>query len=205
MLLCGILLLLRFSGLVALALLGSGTRSSWTFLSLFFRCSLSFALPRSLVFSLSLCFLDFFLDLLFKEAGQSWATFRMVCPGEDVLMLEVDIVADPKERDGVWQSLSTVSWESQSRPLWLESLLTSESASNGRGMSNAGSGWELDVTPVSGTETDPPDWAAPASAFPLDEPSLPFTGAVAALLVRCDILGFLLTRGSMKSAAGRFW
>lgn len=69
-------------------------------------------------------------------------------------------------------------------------------------MSSTGSCWELDVVPLSDMEAAA---AAAAAAFPLDELSLPFTGAVAALLTRCDILGFLLTKGSMKSGAGRFW
>lgn len=72
-------------------------------------------------------------------------------------------------------------------------------------MSSTGSGWELDVMPLSDIETGTPACAPPASPLPFEELNLPLTGAVATLLVRCDILGFLLARGSMKSAAGRFW
>lgn len=59
--------------------------------------------------------------------------------------------------------------------------------------------------PLSDIEPATPAWVVPASPLPLEELSLPLTGAVAVLLVRCDILGFLLVRGSMKSEAGRFW
>lgn len=58
---------------------------------------------------------------------------------------------------------------------------------------------------LSDRETATPACAPPDSPLPLEELSLPLTGAVAALLARCDILGFLLARGSIKSAAGRFW
>lgn len=71
-------------------------------------------------------------------------------------------------------------------------------------MSSTGSCWELDATPGSDAESAAPAWAAPASPLPLERLSLPLTGGVAVLLARCDILGFLLARGSMKSTAGRF-
>lgn len=206
-LLCGILLLLRFPGLISQALLGSGRCSSRLFLSFSFSCSFSLTRSLSLFFSLSLCFFDFFLDLLLADerllsAGPSWTK----CPGDDVTMLGAGSTADAEKSEGGWLSLSdtAVSWESQSLPLWLESLLTSDSASKGRGMSSTGSGWELDDVPLSDVETASV-CAPPASPLPLEELSLPLTGAAAALLARCDILGFLLTRGSMKSAAGRFW
>lgn len=194
-LLCGILLLLRFPRLVSQALLGSDTHSSRLFLS--FSCSFSLTFSLSLLFSLSLCFLDFFLDLVFKEEELlSRGASRIVCLGEDVWGSE-----------GGWLNLSGTadSWESQSRPLLLESLLTSDNASKGRGMSSMGSCWELDGVPPSGAEPTTPDGVLPASPLPLEELILPLTGGVAALLARCDILGFLLASGSMKSAAGRFW
>lgn len=208
-LLCGILLLLRFPGLNSLALLGSGTKPSRLFLSFSFTCARPFSFSLYLLFSLSLCFFDFFLDLLLQDGGGlfSWGPSRTVCPGEDVPMLGAVSIVEPENSEGGWLSLSdaVVSWESQSLPLWLESLLTSDSASKGRGMSSTGSCWKLDVMPPSDIETATPACAPPASPLPLEELSLPLTGAVAALLARCDILGFLFTRGSMKSAAGRFW
>lgn len=71
-------------------------------------------------------------------------------------------------------------------------------------MSSTGSCWELDAVLVSDTETAAPAWAPPASPLPLEKLILPLTGGVTVLLARCDILGFLLARGSMKSVAGRF-
>ena len=207
-LLCGILLILRFPGLISQALFGSGTHSTGLFLSFTFSFTLSFTLSLSLLFSLSLCFLDFFLDLLLQDEGLlSLGPSSAGCPGDDVPMLGAVSTVEAEKSEGGWLSLSdtAVSWESQSLPLWLESLLTSDSASKGRGMSSTGSGWELDVVPLSDIETATPPCAPPASPLPLEELSLPLTGAVAALLARCDILGFLFARGSMKSAAGRFW
>lgn len=64
--------------------------------------------------------------------------------------------------------------------------------------------WMLDAVAASEAETATPACAPAASPLPQVEPSRPLTGAVGALQARCDILGFLLTRGSMKSAAGRF-
>lgn len=118
-------------------------------------------------------------------------------------MLGVGSTAEPENTGGGWPSLSdeAASWESQSLPLWLESLLTSDSASKGRGMSSTGSCWELDAVLGSDAESAA---AAPASPLPLEKLSLPLTGGVTVLLVRCDIRGFLLARGSMKSIAGRF-
>lgn len=68
-----------------------------------------------------------------------------------------------------------------------------------------GSCWMLDAVAASDVETAMPTCAPAASPLPQEKLSLPFTGAVGALLARCDILGFLLTSGSMKSVAGRFY
>ena len=200
---CGILLLLRFPGLISQARLGSGTRCSRLFLSFSFPGSLSLTL--SLLFSFSLCFFDFFLDLLLKdERLLSRSPSRTECPGDDVLKLGTVSAVDMVAATEGGHSATTVSWESQSLPLWLESLLTSDSASKGRGMSSTGSCWELEVTPPSAMETTSA-CAPPASPFPLEELIFPLTGAGVALLARWDILGFLLASGSVKSAAGRFW
>lgn len=205
-LLCGIVLHFMVSWLNSLGLSGWGTKPS--FLSICFGCVRPFSFSLSLLFSLSLCFFDFFLDLLLQGVGLlSWGPSRTVCPGDDEPVLGIESVTELENSEGGWLSLSeaVVSWESQSFPLWLESLLTSESASKGRGMSSTGSCWMLDVTAPSDMETATPACAPPVSPLPQEELSLPLTGAVAALLARCDILGFLLIRGSIKSAAGRFW
>lgn len=105
-LLCGILLLLRFPGLISQALLGSGTRSSRLFLS--FSCALSLTLSLSLLFSLSLCFFDFFLDLLLLQDDGllSRGPSRTVCPGDDVPMLGAVSIVEPENSEGGWLSLS---------------------------------------------------------------------------------------------------
>lgn len=204
---CVLLPPVLLSGILFFRSLGLILKTVWDVSSpLFFSFPLPFSL--SLLFSLSLCFLDFFLDLLFKdeELLSCCGPFSTVCPVEVVLMLGAG-ATDAGNNEGGWLSLSdtAISWESHSRPLWLESLLTSDSASKGRGMSSTGSGCELDVMPPSATDAAPTDFAPAVSPLLLEKLSLPFTGAVAVLLVRCDILGFLLTRGSIKSAAGRFW
>lgn len=183
--------------LVALTFPWLSSQSSWLFFTRF-----SFA--RSLFFPFSLCFFGFFRDLLLDERLASWRPAGIVRPGDDVL--RVVSTAELENTGGGWLSLSeeAMSWESQSRPLWLESLLTSDNASNGRGMSSTGSCWELDAMPPSDTETATPACPPPASPLPLEKLSLPLTGGVTVLLARCDILGFLLARGSMKSVAGRF-
>lgn len=196
-LLSRILLFFKSFGLVLKAVLGSSP--------LFLCFSLPFSL--ALLFSLSLCFFDFFLDLLLKDKELlSCGPFGTVC-AEDALTLGAAAAVEAEKTGGGWPSLSdtAISWESQSRPLWLESLLTSDSTSKGRGRSSTGRGCEPDVTPPSDIDAATPDFAPPGSPLPLEELSLPFTGTVAALLARCEILGFLLTRGSIKSAAGRFW
>lgn len=187
----GILLALTFPGL--------SSQSSWLFS---FTRAFSFSL--SLFFPFSLFFFGFFRDLLLEEGLASWRPAGTARAGDGVL--RVGSSAELDNTGGGWLSLSeeAVSWESQSLPLWLESLLTSDNASNGRGMSSTGSCWELDAVPGSDTETATPAWAPPASPLPLEKLSLPLTGGVTVLLARCDILGFLLARGSMKSIAGRF-
>lgn len=187
----GILLDLTFPGL--------SSRSPWLFS---FTRAFSFSL--SLFFPFSLFFFGFFRDLLLDEGLASWRLAGIMRAGDDVLC--VGSTAELENTGGGWLSLSdeAVSWESQSLPLWLESLLTSDNASKGRGMSSTGSCWELDAVPVSDTETATPAWAPPASPLPLEKLSLSLTGCVTVLLARCDILGFLLARGSMKSIAGRF-
>lgn len=168
-------------------------RSSSTFLSLF--TSLSLSRSRSLDLSLSLCFFDFFFDFPCREGrpDRFWDPSRPPRAG-DVVPGPPVCVVERGANDGGWLNLSATaaSWLSQSRPL--ESLLTSESGSKGRGISSAGN-WEVE-------DVSPPAWELEES-FPLEELSLPLTSPDD-LLARCDILGFLLARGSMKSAAGRF-
>lgn len=205
---CGIVLHLTVSELNSLARSGTGATPSWFFFSACFGCVRPFPFSLSLLFSLSLCFFDFFLDLLLVGAGLlSRGPGRAVCPGDDVPALRAGSAAELDTSEGGWLSLSeaAVSWGSQSLPLWLESLLTSDSASKGRGISSMGRCWMLDITAASDTETATPACATAASPLPQEELSLPLTGAVVALLARCDILGFLLRSGSIKSAAGRFW
>lgn len=203
---CGIVLHLTVSELNSLARSGTGAKPS-IFFSDCFGCVRSFSFSLSLLFSLSLCFFDFFLDLLLQCAGLlSRGPGRTVWPGDDVAALRDVSAAELHTSKGGWLSLSeaAVSWGSQSLPLWLESLLTSESASKGRGISSMGRCWMLDVMAASDAETATPACAPVASPLPQEELSRPLTGAVGALLARCDILGFLLARGSIKSAAGRF-
>lgn len=204
----GIVLHLTVSELNSLALSGTDATTSWFFFSACFGCVRPFSFSLSLLFSLSLCFFDFFLDLLLQGAGLlSRGPGRAVCPGDDVPALRAGRAAELDTSEGGWLSLSeaAVSWGSQSLPLWLESLLTSDSASKWRGISSIGRCWMLDVMAASDAETAAPACAPAASPLPQEEPSLPFTGADGALLARCDILGFLLTSGSIKSTAGRFW
>ncbi len=155
--------------------------------------SRSRSLSFSLDLSLSLCFLDFFLDLPCREGWALWVwdTSRLLRAG-DVELSPSSCIVVRGANDGGWLSLSATaaSWLSQSRPL--ESLLTSERGSKGRGISNGGK-WELDDVSA-GWELE--------ESFPLDELSLPLMSPVD-LLARCDILGFLLARGSINSA-GRF-
>lgn len=207
---CGIVLHLTVSELDSLALSSTGTETkpSWFFFSDCFGCVCPFSFSRSLLFSLSLCFFDFFLDLLLQGAGlPAWGRGGAVFSGDNVTELHVGSAAELDTSEGGWLSLSeaAVSWGSQSLPLWLESLLTSDSASNGRGISSRGRCWMLDAMAESDTETETAAGALAASPLPQEELSLPLTGAAGALLARCDILGFLLMSGSMKSAAGRFW
>ncbi len=181
-------------GLLSLVMMSQGflwskPRSS-TLLSFMFRSrSPSFSLDLSL----SLCFLDFFLDLPCREGWALWVwdTSRLLRAG-DMALSPSSCVVERGANNGGWLSLSATaaSWLSQSRPL--ESLLTSERGSKGRGISNGG---KLELDDVSA------DWELDKS-FPLDELSLPLMSPVD-LLARCDILGFLLARGSMNSA-GRF-
>lgn len=185
------------SGLVVTSqdFLPSEPQFSPPFLSFFSPFSLS--LSFSLVLSLSLCFLDFFLDFPCREGGviQPWGLSWLlgagdVEPGPAAGCRELPV----KVVGWLSRSATAASWLSQSRPLWLESLLTSDSGSKGRGISSSGS-CILELSPAA--------WETEES-FPLEELNFPLIGG-APLLIRCDILGFLLAKGSMKSAADLFW
>lgn len=184
-------------GLLLLVVMSQGffwskPRSSSTLLSFFM--SRSRSLSFSLDLSLSLCFLDFFFDLPCREGWALWVwdPSRLLW-ARDVEPRLSSCVVEWGGNEGGWLSLSATaaSWLSQSLPL--ESLLTSERGSKGRWISSKGN-WELDDVSAD-CELD--------ESFPLDELSLPFMSPVD-LLARCDILGFLLARGSMNSVAGRF-
>lgn len=184
-LLCGILFKLR-SGLVV----------TWYN---FFSCNLSlsstpslclfsFSGSRFLTLSLSLCFLDF-LDLPGSDGEllRSFVPSRLqgakdVEPNTGSVCRELPVKA-------VWLSLSATaaSWPSQSRPLWLESLLTSDSGSRCWERASSGSG-ALDK---------------PHESFPFEVFNFPLMGADP-LLIRCDILGFLFAKGSIKSSVVLF-
>lgn len=133
-----------------------------------------------LSFSLSLCFLDFFLVFTYE--------------------LQLCLLVWGQSVDKGWVSLSAVSGLSQSLPLWVRSLLTSERGSWGLGSSNTGR-LELELTD-SGTAGGR---TGAGASFPLEEFSFPLkVGWV--LWAKCEILGFLLARGSINSRGwDRFW
>lgn len=167
----------------------SRSLSGTPFLSLL---SFSGSLFRDL--SLSLCFFDF-LDLLCSKTVllRSFDPSRQqdgkaVEPGTASVC--VCVCRELPVKAGVWLSLSATaaSWPSQSLPLWLESLLTSDSGSICCDSSSMGSG-VLDK---------------PHESFPFEAFSFPLMGAEP-LLIKCDILGFLLARGSIKSSVGLFY
>lgn len=184
-LLCGILVKLRSGLLVTLYNFFSCNPSPDPFLSLF-----SFSGSLFLDLSLSLCFLDF-LDLPCSD-GELLRPFdpSRLQGAEGVEPNIASVCRELAVMAVVWlsRSATAASWPSQSRPLWLESLLTSDSGSRCWERARSGSG-TLDK---------------PHESFPFEEFIFPLTGAADPLLIRCDILGFLLARGSIKSSVVLF-
>lgn len=137
----------------------------------------------SATLSLSLCFLDFFLDLPCDEllwGLLGWA--QSVSRGRLRCVVGAEEATSPR---------------SQSRPLWLRSLLASARGSWALWGSSLVGRWMS--VPAGG-----PGVGSRASRL-WGRPSFPLTVGWA-LWVKCDILGFLLARGSMKSGGcGRFY
>lgn len=95
------------SELDSLALSGTGAKPSWCFFSACFGFVCPFSFSLSLLFSLSLCFFDFFLDLLLQGVGlPSRGPGGAVCPGDDVAALRVGSGAELDASEGGWLSLS---------------------------------------------------------------------------------------------------
>lgn len=103
----GIVLHLTVSELDSLALSGTGAKPSWFFLSACFGCVRPFSFSLSLLFSLSLCFFDFFLGLLLQGAGLlSRGRGGAVCAGDDVPALRAGSGAELDTSEGGCPSLS---------------------------------------------------------------------------------------------------